>query len=117
MSPAFDLIAGHSGTCPICGRYIVSERSRISALPCAFPPNPAVTHYGREGWSVDNAPGHVRGRRWAHADCRRRLDAKYADAEQLALSADWRTTLDALKRRVDRERLHRYGRRKAAATA
>ncbi len=110
--PAFTFVAAYSGTC-VCGKYIRAGVSTIAAIDVALPPDPHVCSYARGQWFVDNAPGHIRGRRYLHARCAAKLDGlSFEDLELLA--ADRRAELQAIKRRADSETGRRHGRQRRA---
>jgi hypothetical protein len=72
----------HSGTCPLCDRYIRRGRSRVAALSVPLRPSTEHVHYrahrgGRRDkgeWvsMPDGRPLTVQPRRWAHELCARR---------------------------------------------
>jgi hypothetical protein len=95
----FPIMAGHAGLCPCCGTYIRPGRSMVATLGVALPPRPSLCYFGREGWTIAGAPGHVRPRRWLRASCAEKLDALYSFAELEALAGDWRAELAQHKRR------------------
>lgn len=114
------LIAQHAGLCPLCGRYIAPNSSRIAPLAAALPPRPDLCRYGvngTKGWYVANVPANVRRRRWAHARCVDSLDARYSADEQIALSADWAEELSAMRKRAEDEYRHRFGQPRKARAA
>lgn len=90
------MIAGYSGTCPVCCRYIRANQSDIVALPVSLPPAPEHCYFGR-GWYVGGVEGNTRARRWVHSDCAPELT--YDELE--ALAEDWRCELKAKKRQAD----------------
>jgi hypothetical protein len=75
MKPIRDgYLAKHSGTCPVCGRYIVKGQSWIDALPVALPLTLEFIQYSphRRCWHEAHGAGRLaspRSRQWAHADC------------------------------------------------
>jgi hypothetical protein len=59
------MIAGRSGTCPVCGKYIAASRSHVSRLSVAIPPQrPIYRRDSRVGTVRDCWP-----RRWVHTRC------------------------------------------------
>ncbi len=115
--PAFEIVAGHAGVCPLCCRGIAKSRSRIAPI-AATPLNPEHCRwYAERGkWLVrqDYMTQRLHGRTWAHAACVDDLDAKYTPDEQAVLAAEWRGELVAKKRSAEALLDHHCGRRRAS---